>query len=524
MLSVQNLRLKFAGESSFVFKDLSFAVPAGQKVLLLGPSGCGKSTLLQVLSGIIPNSLEVPLKYDSIDIPPSWGFVFQDPDTQFCMPYVDEELAFVLENLCVAREQMEPLMREVLHLVGLHFEDMHIPIDSLSLGMKQRLALAASLLLKPDVLFLDEPTALLDQEGTALIWNHVKSIAEQKTVIIVEHKIDLLLDWIDRVVLFNDRGEMMADGDPDVIFTEYKQQLLDYGIWYPGVWEDYLQGETYKKMMLMRRAERHEEQHVERQLALSVLSDSHQIEHLKLANFRGYRQEVARIHVAKAAAQKGEWIVVRGANGAGKSTLLLSLMQLLQTTGDYLINGQPVKHRTARKWLKRGARDSLLNHLAFVFQNPELQFIMNSLYDEVALSLRLANWEEADVEQKVSEQLRAFHLTMDSERHPYQLSSGQKRRLSVAAAIIKAQPIILLDEPTFGQDAHNTFVIIESLERLRQQGTTIIMVTHDERITRHFATKIWHIQAGKLSETMHEPHEPHTTKTEGKRERSIQTS
>ena len=109
-----NLRLKFPGEASLVFKDLSFTVSQGEKVLLLGPSGCGKSTLLQVLSGIIPHSIEVPLKYDSIQLPESWGFVFQDPDTQFCMPYVDEELAFVLENLNVPRSEMDVLIKKAL--------------------------------------------------------------------------------------------------------------------------------------------------------------------------------------------------------------------------------------------------------------------------------------------------------------------------------------------------------------------------------------------------------------------------
>src|SRR5690625_2123182 len=118
-IEVINLRLKFPGEAALVFKDVSFSVSPGEKVLLLGPSGCGKSTLLQVMSGIIPNSFDVPLSHDAIQLPHSWGFVFQDPDTQFCIPYVDEELAFVLENLQVPREDMEQRMSDVLKRVGL---------------------------------------------------------------------------------------------------------------------------------------------------------------------------------------------------------------------------------------------------------------------------------------------------------------------------------------------------------------------------------------------------------------------
>src|SRR5699024_9967013 len=171
IIDIQNMRLKFPGEASLQFKDLSFTAYPGEKILLLGPSGCGKSTLLQVLSGLIPHTIEIPMKYDDIHIPEAWGFVFQDPDSQFCMPYVDEELAFVLENLNIPNDQMTEKIHSILHDVGLDHIDLHTPIDNLSQGMKQRLALASALLLQPDVLFLDEPTALLDPEGTIQIWD-----------------------------------------------------------------------------------------------------------------------------------------------------------------------------------------------------------------------------------------------------------------------------------------------------------------------------------------------------------------
>ncbi len=218
-LSVTNLRLKFPNEPTLIFKDLSFSVVPGEKVLLLGPSGCGKSTLLQVLSGIIPKSIEVPLKYDAIQLPESWGFVFQDPDTQFCMPYVDEELAFVLENIQVPRSEMDRRIEKqvprsemdrriekALEMVGLQGIPIHTQIHDLSQGMKQRLALASVLLLQPEVLFLDEPSALLDPDGVEQIWTSVKEVAAEKTVLIVEHKIDQIADWVDRVVLFKDNG------------------------------------------------------------------------------------------------------------------------------------------------------------------------------------------------------------------------------------------------------------------------------------------------------------------------------
>src|SRR5690606_35856492 len=140
---------------------------------------------------------------------------FQDPDTQFCMPYVDEEIAFVLENLHTPREQMQEKITYFLEHVGLHLDDIHTPIQNLSGGMKQRLAIASVLALEPEVLFLDEPTAMLDPKGTKEVWEAIKQTSLNKTMIIVEHKIDHVLELVDRIILFNESGEIIADGFPN---------------------------------------------------------------------------------------------------------------------------------------------------------------------------------------------------------------------------------------------------------------------------------------------------------------------
>lgn len=486
---VSNLRLKFPGESSFILKDLSFAVPQGQKVLLLGPSGCGKSTLLQVLSGIIPHSVEVPLKYDKIQLPASWGFIFQDPDTQFGLPFVDEELAFVLENLQVPREQMEKDMRGVLERVGLQLNDLHIPIQSLSQGMKQRLALASVLLLDPDVLFLDEPSALLDPEGTVQIWDTVKEIGADRTLIIVEHKIEQIVDWVDRVVLFNDKGEIIADGSAVHIFHNHHDKLLEYGIWHPSIWEDYTRSSTYCHMKEGRQTS-----------CMRVKDQTEEL--LQLSDFTGYHQDVAKITIPHATVHTGDWITVVGENGAGKSTLLLSLMQLLRTTGTYLIQGEEVGQQKNRRWFSRLrsiCKEAPSSKLGFVFQNPEMQFITNSIREELTHSLRQSKVPAERIDQEVTRMLKKFDLHMNDERHPYQLSIGQKRRLSVATAIVNEQLILLLDEPTFGQDAKNTMIILEMLERLRSRGIAIVMVTHDPHIVEYFATEVWTVENGVLA-------------------------
>ncbi|WP_027409876.1 ABC transporter ATP-binding protein [Anoxybacteroides tepidamans] len=459
---VEQLRLKFPGKETLLFKDLSLFFKKGEKVLLLGPSGCGKSTLLQVLSGLIPHSVDIPMKAKHIQIPDNWGFVFQDPDSQFCMPFADEEIAFALENIGVPREQMTARINELLQLVGLPISP-HTNIHTLSGGMKQRLALASVLALEPDVLFLDEPTAMIDDEGTEMIWRTVKQIAHDKTVIIVEHKIEHVLDFVDRIILFNDAGEIVADGEANLIFRHYKETIASQGIWYPGVWDDYCQKRKWGK------------------------PSPKQKEMIRLADFQGYRNKKAAIRVDEASVYEGEWIAVTGKNGAGKSTLLHALMKLIPTDGEYEIEGEALQQT---KQIARRA--------AFVFQNPEFQFVTNSVWEEVAYSLRLAKRSDEEIHSTVEKLLKTFHLEAQKDQHPYQLSVGQKRRLSVAASIIGGQKLLLLDEPTFGQDAKNTFALLELLDSYREKGTAIIMVTHDERIVQQFATRRWVIDNGRL--------------------------
>jgi len=461
---VENLRLKFPGDQDLLFKDLSLSIRSGEKVLLLGPSGCGKSTLLQVLSGLIPHSVEVPMKAEKLECPPSWGYVFQDPDSQFCMPFVDEEIAFVLENLAIPRKEMSSIIHKLLQQVGLKLNNVHTNIQSLSGGMKQRLAIASVLALEPEVLFLDEPTAMLDPSGTKDIWHLLKEISPDKTVLVIEHKLDHVLDFIDRIILFNDKGEVMADGPKAFVLSKYKQEMRDHGIWFPGVWEEYFREHPIKAKPL--------------KMNNTILT---------LRNFTGFRKKETKIKVEEFQASPGEWIVIKGENGAGKSTFLHALMQFIKTTGDYKLNGVPI----------RKVKD-LASQMTFVFQNPEFQFVTNTVYDEIAYSLRLDKRDSKEIDIKLQLLLDLFHLTNHQDKNPFQLSMGQKRRLSVAASIVREQKLILLDEPTFGQDSKNTFALLEWLEEYRQQGTTIMMVTHDDYISTNFATRVLTVKAGNI--------------------------
>ncbi len=466
IVHVEKLRLKFPGDESLLFKDLSCSIKKGEKVLFLGPSGCGKSTLLEVLSGIIPNSVEVPMKTECLQVPSEWGYVFQDPDSQFCMPFVDEELAFVLENLQIPRGQMEGIIKSHLNQVGLELENIHTSIQTLSGGMKQRLAIAAVLALDPNVLFLDEPTAMLDPVGTKEIWEVIKDVGHDKTLLIVEHKLDHVLEIVDRIILFNAEGEIIDDGKRIEILSRNKTIMSKQGIWYPGVWDHFVEDFEWLQ-----------------QECPEIVNPSV----ICLKQFKGFRQKKEKICVNDVKVHLGEWIVVKGKNGAGKSTLLHSLMQFIKTKGHYSLYGKSISNG---KWLNQ--------MMTFVFQNPEHQFVTNSVYEEIAYSLRIDKRDEQEIADSVEELLQIFHLTMHKDKHPYQLSMGQKRRLSVAASIIGGQQILLLDEPTFGLDSKNTFALLILLEKYIQKNKTIIMVTHDLKIEEYFASRVWTIENGKL--------------------------
>lgn len=448
-VNIKNLNLKFPEAFSKLFNDLNISVKEGEKVLLLGPSGSGKSTLLNVMGGLIPNVIQTPMKAEELTIPADNAYVFQDPDSQFTMPQVDEELAFILENKSVPRELMEPMFHEALNQAGLDVP-LDLNINNLSGGMKQKLALASALLQNPDVMFLDEPTSMLDDDSAKSLWNTIESIWNKRTVVIVEHRVDYIWNKVDRVILMNDQADIVQEGTPNDILMHHKDLLNAYGVWHPDSWETAPEFTAPSK------------------------SDDAVIE---VKDFKLARRGHEILKVDHLSVRKGEWITLEGKNGTGKSSFLLALMKLIPSAGHIYYKNKLIKKTK-----------QIAGEVYPVFQNPELQFITHKVFDEIFINLEPHFPYDAAVSE-TERILTQMGLRKTAHLHPLEISTGQKRRLSVATALGGVPKVLLLDEPTFGLDQKHAFRLLKMFHELTKQGITIIMITHDENIKQRYPTR-----------------------------------
>jgi energy-coupling factor transporter ATP-binding protein EcfA2 len=341
-------------------------------------------------------------------------------------------------------------------------------VNQLSGGMKQKLAIAETLLQNANTLFLDEPTAMLDVEATEALWSKIKSLWTNQTVLIVEHKVAHIWEHIDRVILFDYDGNIIADEQPHTILTNYEHLLTEYGVWHPKAWD-----------------------YAPKPITQPTLEKSDY--QLRIEQCTIKRDKRALIKVNELTINQGEWITITGANGSGKTSLLESLMQLIQYEGKMYFNNK----------LIRKIKD-VAHHAFLVYQNPELQFITNSVYNEIYV--QYSNYSDTEAQQKTEAMLQELNLTEVKHQHPFELSVGQKRRLSVATALSSEAEIILLDEPTFGLDSHNTFNLIKLFQQRISKGQTIIMVTHDPEIIKRYSTRRIHVENKQLVEMLGEAH------------------
>jgi energy-coupling factor transport system ATP-binding protein len=486
-------RLEFSYEDRKIFTDLTFSIGKNQSVLLLGPSGSGKSTLAFCLNRLYPEAVDGVLKgsisyegqsleaFKAGELNQKIGIVFQDPESQFCMLTVEEEVAFGLENFHIPREQMELKIDRALELVDLQNEK-KTTIHTLSGGQKQKLALACVLALEPEVIILDEPTANLDPVSSSELVETIALIKNERpfTLIVIEHKLDDWVELIDTCLVLDSNGSLLFEGTPAQCFGEFASFLKKEGIWLPKVVEAALTA----KIAGMYRGERLP---LDKSELLDGLDHSFDFSK-KISKTLAIKEpilEVKGIHARghlkniNLTIHKGEQIALVGSNGAGKTTLSKSLAGLISLTeGEIQFLGVPLS-----KWREK----DLFQLLGYVFQNPEHQFITDSVFEEIAFGL----------EHRASALsiLEKIGLEKHANAHPFALSQGQKRRLSVATMLVHEQELLILDEPTFGQDANTAHEIMEILE---EKSGAVMMITHDMELVDQYADTVHVLDAGEL--------------------------
>ena len=510
-LELRSWGYRHAYRNHFAVRDLSLSIPAGQRVLLLGASGIGKSTILEGVAGLLgdhaPQSGQDQVEDDEggvtqgqvlIDGNPAVssrgrvGLVLQDPDAQAIFQRLGDNVAFGPENMGLPREEIWPRVRKAMAEVGLADLQLTRSTMHLSGGQMQRLALAGALAMQPGLLLLDEPTANLDPVGVEQIVGAVRKVLDRQgsTMVLVEHRAGPWMDMIDRVIVLG-LGEVeesaggsgaaayrktviMADGSPQEVFTDPGLDLASLGIWVPEAYRG-----AKDSLPELGRARSGQSGHGQ---------DAHQVL-LTARDLAVGRQGKAVAEHIDLEFRAGQVTALVGANGAGKSTLAMTLAGLLEPVAgsvlahDHLLRGPQGQTPTEPEPI-RWTSSQLAARIAYVFQNPEHQFARGTVLEEVKLAPIRTGMTEDQAQARALELLGRFSLRQYARANPYTLSGGEKRRLTVASALAAAPQMLILDEPTFGQDRNTWVSMAQLIADLRDQGACIILVTHDRELVQ----------------------------------------
>lgn len=508
VIEFKDFSFQYFSQAEPTLHDINLTIYEGEKVLLVGPSGSGKSTLGNCLNGLIPfaykgeikGSLKISGKetkdMNIFELSKKVGTVLQDADGQFIGLTVGEDVAFALENDCVEQEQMKAQVQKVAEIVDMGKLLKSSPFE-LSGGQKQRVSFAGVMVDDVDILLFDEPLANLDPATgkTAIdlidrVWKN-----SRKTVVIVEHRLeDVLYRDVDRIIVVSD-GRIAADMSPDELMSAdilsklgIREPLHVTAMKYAGiqVTPDMHAGrlatldiEKVKEPLLKWNLEQtKKEPKAEHPVILEA-------EHLSFqyTKKRKILQDVSfQIH-------EGEMVSIVGTNGAGKSTLAKVICGFVtEDEGRILYKGQDLKGQTIKE------RSHLIG---FVMQNPNQMICKPMIYDEVALGLRIRGVAEEEIEPKVDKALQICGLAPFKKWPVSALSFGQKKRVTIASMLALDPKVLILDEPTAGQDYHHYTEIMEFLKKLNEEGVTIIMITHDMHLMLEYTPHAIVISDGK---------------------------
>jgi energy-coupling factor transport system ATP-binding protein len=477
-VSARGWAWRHAGRLRPALSDLDLDIEPGERVLLLGPSGAGKSTLLSALAGVLggddDGEQSGELLVDGRSPAESrgrTGLVLQDPDSQVVLARIGDDVAFGCENLGIPREEIWRRVGAALDAVGLDLP-LHHPSSSLSGGQKQRLALAGVLAMNPGLLLLDEPTANLDPAGVAEVRNSVARALDDRTttLVVIEHRVSVWLDLVDRVIVLGAHGGILADGAPNRVLFAAGERLSEAGVWVPGfppALPGRRPGTTPSGGTL---------------LSTTALGIGRGRSHPRRGHPRRGGRSASEVDPSAEGmglrVDAGLATAITGVNGAGKSTLALTLAGLLAPASGSVEASEVLAAGIGphpHAWRSR----QLLTRIGTVFQNPEHQFLSATVRGELAIGPRALGLGEAEITERVDRLLGRLRLDALGGANPFTLSGGEKRRLSVATVLASAPRVLVLDEPTFGQDSRTWQELVALLAELLEAGSSVVAVTHD---------------------------------------------
>ena len=539
-IELNNFSWHHPGRPEPVINGLNLTINPGEKVLLLGTSGAGKSTLLHAIAGVLHDDDGLSAGgtitlngQDPVEARGTAGMMQQDPESSIVMATIGNDTAFGPENLRVPREEIWGRVTEALTAVGLSHLPLDHPSSALSGGQKQRLGLAGILSMHPGAMILDEPTANLDPSGVQEVRDSILTAAEATgaTLLVVEHRVSIWAPHMDRIIVLGTGGTITHDGAPDTVLTEARQELIDAGVWVPNyvprapqtgdaVTGEAAGGDNERGEALLRaenlsitRAQPTPKQRRARRRTIKRLGDTPAPAPTDLPVLRGGINLTLRA---------GEHLSVLGPNGAGKSTLALTLAGLLTAPDGTLAATDTLRDHGAGRDSGQNSQRAhwdvptwtpaqMLSRIGYVFQEPEYQFIRGTVREELELGpRRLAALNRVPLDEDelaartddLAARLRLNHLL---DANPFTLSGGEKRRLSVASALATAPRILILDEPTFGQDARTWAELVDLIRELLADGTAVISITHDEDYTAALGGKSITLPALEPSEATATP-------------------
>ncbi|MFS0853109.1 ABC transporter ATP-binding protein [Microbacterium sp. 179-I 3D4 NHS] len=509
LLRVREVSLTHADAADPSPREATFDIHPGEVVLLLGPSGSGKSTLTLALNGLIPHALPATMtgtvEAGGLDtavtstaaLSTRVAMVFQDPDAQIVTGTVYDEVAFGPENLLLPLAEVQARTQDALRRVGLWDRRDENP-DRLSGGGRQRLAIACALAMGSPLMVLDEPTANLDPRGIDDVYAALADVvaAGDRAILLVEHNLDAAMGFVTRTIVLDREGRIAFDGPVAEIIRAHADALVAMGVWLPAATLTALRlrgdGIAVEPLPLTP-AELAAALPAGVAPSAAVAAPAPAAEGENLIRARGLTVRRGRteiLHGIDLDLQAGSLTAIVGANGAGKTTLIHALAGVVP----------PPRGQVSVDGIDPGAaapRD-LAARVGFVFQNPEHQFIAHTVFDELAHGLRLRRAADAEITERVEAMLSRFGLEHKAGVHPFLLSGGEKRRLSVGTALITRPRVLVLDEPTFGQDRARAAELLDLLQSLRDEGTTIVIVTHDLQLVADHSTHTVVLAEGRV--------------------------